>query len=281
MSDTPKMNVVVIGAMKAATSSVCAYLEDCPEVYMVPGSDPNYFSDEDQFARGVGWYESLLAERTTERLCAEGSNDYAARRLFPDAAERMYAYNPDMKIIYMARHPIARIISHWLQNRSDMGHVTAPIVDEAIEQRYDFYVSKSLYWENLQMYRNWFDDRQIFVGFLEDLHADQDAFYSSLTKFLGIEPTEQVLRGHQNKSADKKVASPLLNNLLNNPAVKMLKPLVPRKMKNFIRKDVLVQKAPKAVTLGPAAHASVMETVAEDSRLFLQYCKKPEDFWRF
>jgi hypothetical protein len=55
------MNAVVIGAMKMATSSICSYLEACPDVYMVPESDPNYFSGDDQFERGVEWYEGLLA----------------------------------------------------------------------------------------------------------------------------------------------------------------------------------------------------------------------------
>ncbi len=85
-----------------------------------------------------------------------------------------------------------------------MGHVTAPTVDEAIAQRYDFYGSKSLYWENLQMYREWFDDSQIFVGFLEDLHANPGAFFATLTEFLGIGPAEEFLRLHQNKSEGKK-----------------------------------------------------------------------------
>ena len=101
MNRAPKMNAAVIGAMKAATSSICSYLEACPDVYMVPESDPNYFSDDDQFERGVEWYEGLLASRTTERFCAEGSNNYAAKRLFPHAAKRMHAYNPEIKLFYM------------------------------------------------------------------------------------------------------------------------------------------------------------------------------------
>jgi hypothetical protein len=161
-----------------------------------------------------------------------------------------------------------------------MGHVTAPTVDEAIAQRYDFYGSKSLYWENLQMYREWFDDSQIFVGFLEDLHANPGAFFATLTEFLGIGPAEEFLRLHQNKSEGKKVASPILNRLSKNLAVDMIKLLVPRKLKDFLRTEVLVQKAPKTVTLGPAAYDKVMEEMAEDSRQFLQFCQKPTDYWR-
>jgi hypothetical protein len=114
-----------------------------------------------------------------------------------------------------------------------MGHVTAPTVDEAIAQRYDFYVSKSLYWENLQMYREWFDDSQIFVGFLEDLHADPGAFFATLTEFLGIGPAEEFLRVHQNKSEGKKVASPILNRLSKKPGRGHDKAACPSQTKRF------------------------------------------------
>lgn len=162
-----------------------------------------------------------------------------------------------------------------------MGHVTAPTVDEAIAQRYDFYVSKSLYWENLQMYREWFDDSQIFVGFLEDLYADPGAFFATLTEFLGIGPAEEFLRVHQSKSEGKKVASPILNRLSKNLAVDMIKLLVPRKLKDFLRTEVLVQKALKTVTLWVQRPMTiVMEEMAEDSRQFFQFCQKPTDYWR-
>jgi len=62
--------------------------------------------------------------------------------------------------------------------------------------------------------------------------------------------------------------------------VDMIKLLVPRKLKDFLRTEVLVQKAPKTVTLGPAAYDKVMEEMAEDSRQFLQFCQKPTDYWR-
>lgn len=47
---------LVIGAMKAATLTVCAYLEDHPEVYCIPGREPNYFSHDSNYKKGLEWY---------------------------------------------------------------------------------------------------------------------------------------------------------------------------------------------------------------------------------
>ena len=56
---------IVIGAMKAATSTICSYLEDHPDTYMVPRAEPNYFSRDENFARGDAWYDAHFAPRTT------------------------------------------------------------------------------------------------------------------------------------------------------------------------------------------------------------------------
>ena len=52
---------IVIGAMKCGSSTVCAYLEDHPDIFMVPRAEPKFFSHDENFARGTDWYESLFA----------------------------------------------------------------------------------------------------------------------------------------------------------------------------------------------------------------------------
>ena len=129
-----KPDFVVIGAMKCGTSTVCAYLEDHPQVFMVPSMDPNYFSDPDRFRRGPEWYLDLFAGRTDERIMGEGSNSYTSAAMFPGTARRLAEFNPDMRIVYIVRHPIKRMISAWVQNRADKGDDAPPDLDTAISQ---------------------------------------------------------------------------------------------------------------------------------------------------
>jgi hypothetical protein len=54
---------VVIGAMKAGTVSLRHYLDGHPDVFMGSGGmfgEPNFFAAEQNWPRGLGWYESAF-----------------------------------------------------------------------------------------------------------------------------------------------------------------------------------------------------------------------------
>ncbi len=53
-------NFLIIGAMKAGTTSLYSYLKTHPQVYMPVNKEPNFFSNEAEWKRGLGWYESLF-----------------------------------------------------------------------------------------------------------------------------------------------------------------------------------------------------------------------------
>jgi hypothetical protein len=53
-------NFLIIGAMKAGTTSLHSYLTTHPEIYMSIKKEPNYFSSEKNWSKGVEWYESFF-----------------------------------------------------------------------------------------------------------------------------------------------------------------------------------------------------------------------------
>ena len=146
IDDFVRPDFIVIGAMKCGTSTVCAYLEDHPNVFMVPNSEPNFFSRDVNFSKGAAWYSALFQSRTNEVICGEGSNSYSHCTNFPHAASRMASYNPKLKIVYLVRHPLERIISAWIQERSDSGDVVPDTLERALTERSKRFVEPSLYW---------------------------------------------------------------------------------------------------------------------------------------
>jgi hypothetical protein len=48
-------NFLVIGAMKSGTSSLAAYLDAHPDVWMAPTKELHFFDDPDNWAKGVEW----------------------------------------------------------------------------------------------------------------------------------------------------------------------------------------------------------------------------------
>lgn len=274
-----QMDMIVIGAMKAATSTVCAYLEDHPDVFMVPNCEPNYFSHDTNFAKGPDWYAHFLEGHQSETLCAEGSNDYAARDLYPECAQRMAAYNPKMRIIYMVRHPLKRISSAWVQNRTDAGDVVPPTLDRAVREKAELFVGQSRYWHNLAPYREAFGDAQIFVGFMEDLNRDPAAFFANLCAFLEISPQDTIERGHLNKSSGKRMPNQAYTVMKGLPFIETIKSLFPQSVIQGVKDAVLTNKVEAPPQFSDAVKAEILEVLRPDAQALLAHCGKAPDFW--
>ena len=274
------MDVIVIGAMKAATSTVCAFLEDHPDVFMVPNCEPNYFSHDSNFSKGPDWYANFVQGRTTEGLTGEGSNDYAARDLYPETAARMKAHNPHARIIYMVRHPLKRISSAWVQNRTDAGDAVPPTLDRAVQELSDLFLGQSRYWHNLEPFRAAFPDSQIFVGFMEDLQRDPDAFFADLCGFLDIAPRNKVERGHLNKSSGKRMPNRAYTVMKSVPLIETIKSVFPQTMIQGVKDAILTKKVDVPPEFSAAVKADLIKVLEPDAKALLAHCGKASDFWR-
>jgi hypothetical protein len=271
---------VLIGAMKSATSTVSAFLEDHPAVYMVPRHEPNYFSHDENYAKGREWYESHFSNRTDELVCGEGSNYYSARSLYPEAARRMYRHNPDLRLIYVVRHPIDRIASAWIQNRADGGDEVPPTLDEAVRAMPERFIGQSRYWHNLEPYRDLFGDQNIFIGFMEDLKRDPETFFGSLCDFLGVSRLGAT-RPHLNMSAGKVIPTPAYTRVNRLPCVPIVKAVLPQALKTAVKDKILSGKVGGRPQFSEQTRTELVRILEPDSCKLLRHCGKSIEFWRF
>lgn len=273
---------IVIGAMKCGTSTLCAYLEDHPDIFMVPKAEPNFFSHDTNFDRGTEWYERFFAGQEGAKLRGEGSNAYASGQMFPHSATRMAAYKPDLKLIYVVRHPVKRIVSAWIQNRIDMGDKIAPTLDRAVREMPERYLGQSLYWQNLSRYRALFPDSQIHVGFMEDLKSDPDSFFAGICDFLGVAPAPRIRRDHVNPSAGKAMPSAAYSVVNGLPMMGILKSLMPRRLRRGIRDRFLTRRITNGSQpdFDPSTRDWLRAQLGPDSAAFLAHCGRPADHWR-
>src|SRR5687767_10224357 len=68
-------NLVVIGAMKSATSSLHHYLNLHPEISMSETKELDFFVEDKNWPRGIEWYESQFS---AARIRGESSPNYTA-----------------------------------------------------------------------------------------------------------------------------------------------------------------------------------------------------------
>ena len=270
-------DLIIIGAMKCATSMVSVYLEDHGDVFMYKGS-PNYFSNDRVFARGPDWYDGLFAGAGPGQLTGEGSNDYAAAAMYPDAAARLAAHAPEARLVYMVRHPVDRLVSAWIQNRADQGDAVPPTLDRAIAEMPERFVDQSLYWHQLERYRAHFADARIFVGFVEDLEADRAAFFARLCGFLGIPPAP-VARPRVNVSQGKRVPGRAYSTIRAVPGLGALARLIPRGARHWVKDRLLSRPVTTRPEFSPQVRADLLAKLAPDAAALLAHCAKPADFW--
>src|SRR5436190_12136822 len=96
---------VVIGAMKAGTTSLWHYLRAHPRVYMPRIKELRYFQKGGALSRGLAWYEAQFAAAEPGQLAGEASPGYTKYPHQTGVPERMAAVIPDARLVYVVRDP--------------------------------------------------------------------------------------------------------------------------------------------------------------------------------
>jgi len=107
-------NFFVIGAMKAATTTLHALLHQHPQVFCTHPKETFFFSNDARFARGIEWYAHTYFHGA-ERYPARGESTTHYLYWSNKVAPRMAESYPDGQIglIAVLRDPVARAYSHY------------------------------------------------------------------------------------------------------------------------------------------------------------------------
>jgi nitrogen fixation protein len=178
-------NFIVIGAMKAGTTSLFRWLQSQPEVFTSPIKEPNFFSSERVWLKGIHWYESLFQGSCEWQLRGEASVSYTAPRLSECVSDRIASLIPDCRLIYVVRHPIDRARSHY-RHQVQRGRERRPL-NVALQNLASEYIQYSLYWSCLRPYTERFHREQICVVRLEDLIGGESDGWGIVLQHLGLD----------------------------------------------------------------------------------------------
>jgi hypothetical protein len=175
---------LVIGTQKAGTTSVWEFLRRHPQVFMPDVKELNFFIEEGSWHKGIDWYRSLFAGARPDQQIGEASPGYTMFPIFSGAPARIAAVIPDVKLLYMVRHPIERMRSSYLQSVAT-GLETRPMREALLLSSQ--YVTLSLYALQIEQFLEHFDRSQLLVEKSEDLAADAAATLGRVQDFLGID----------------------------------------------------------------------------------------------
>ena len=193
---------VVIGAMKAGTTSLHGMLSGHPDIFMSREKELHFFTEAANLPRGEGWYRSHF--RTDRRLCGETSPSYAAWPRHKRVPERMRSLIPEARLIYCVRDPIERALSHY-KHALATGVQRRP-VDEGI--LHEAYLRQGRYHTQLQRYLGaGFPLERIHLVQSEDLRHRRREVVADVLRFLEVDPDrlEPVARRDWHVSDRKRV----------------------------------------------------------------------------
>jgi hypothetical protein len=202
----PLPDFLIIGAQKAGTTALYAYLRWHPGITGPSFKEVSYF--DRHYARGERWYRAHLPARSRSRLVGEASPSYLFHPLAP---ERVAALIPDARLIALLRDPVDRAFSHY-QHEVSLGREPLSF-EEALDREEErmsgevermirepsyfshawwnyTYAARGLYAEQLERWFAVFPREQLLVLVSEEMLDDPAETYPRVLDFLGADGHE-------------------------------------------------------------------------------------------
>ncbi len=267
------IQLMIVGAQKAGTSSLLRYLAQHPEIVTHSQPEMTFFLQEREYSRGYEWaftkyFAKPLIEKGKSGSQGDAADDNKAenkdKRLIAknvmvmhssDIMERIYAHNPMITLVVLLREPVARAYSaYWWARRS--GWETLKTFEEAIaaeearlkegwfKWRQCAYRHNSVYYPHVQNLINKFGVTRLHFVFTEDLKENAQAVCQRLFNQLSIHADFEPVIVHQHNRAAMP-RSERFNFLFtqflasHNPMRRAIRKLVPDATAYKLRKAIL------------------------------------------
>jgi hypothetical protein len=200
-----KIDFLIVGAQKAGTTSLFAYLQHSPMLFLPDVKEVHYF--DLNYHQPLRWYHDFFSGlgQNNGVLYGEASPYYIYHPLVP---KRAYEYNPNLKLILLLRDPIERAISHYhhsiklgLEQEKDMEKAfakeaeritqdTRKMISGEIEfsplHQHFSYVDRSIYTPQIQRWLNYFPEEQMMVIQSEAFFAAPEKTLKKIEHFLNV-----------------------------------------------------------------------------------------------
>ncbi len=224
---------LVIGAMKAGTTSLHRYLGAHPDIFMSETKELDFFVESKNWPLGWEWYCGQFEPGRQMTARGEASTNYTKYPSFPGVPERIANFLPEVRLVYVLRDPVERIVSHVLHMwgaRGVVGALERDVLDGHV-------VACSRYALQLESYLEWFSPDQILVVFSGDLRHDRIRTLQRTGAFIGVADAwpDEVGVEHGKTSSDKAL---LTLGLANLPSATELPLQVRRQLADVLLPDV-------------------------------------------
>jgi hypothetical protein len=186
------IDFIGIGAPKCGTTWLSAQLEAHPQIGFAPNKEIYYFADTilrrmaNQelrcFERGVAWYHEQFPTLGGAITCR---GEFCPAYLYSEeAAARIAAYRPDIKLLVCLRPPVEMIYSWYWYNRNAVVASLPESFEEMMES--PFLRDLGCFARHLRPYLNLFPAKNILVVQFGAIRRDPDHVRHGVYEFLNV-----------------------------------------------------------------------------------------------
>jgi len=203
-----RLDFILAGAQKSGTTALHYFLSRHPSINMGDQQEIHFFDSDALFVLEAD-YEQLhkhyppLAPSTI-------AGDCTPSYLYHEPAmQRIWTYNPKIKLLILLRNPVDRAFAHWNMQRyrgrepldffdairEEQTRITGAPPAEA---RRFAYVERGFYGGQLERVFKFFPREQVTIVKFEDFQKNQPETLASIFSFLGRKPLRSVRNKDRN-----------------------------------------------------------------------------------
>lgn len=208
---------VILGAPKAGTTSLAAWLGKHPRAYLPAVKEISYF--DLHFSKGRDWYADQFVASPPGALRGDATPAY----LYSDAAlDRLHGANPDARLLVLLREPVDRMWSHHAYNQA-LGLEPRSFERAIAKERKDptnapyglpvGYFACSRYVDRLEAITRRFPREQLLVMLFDELRASPQSVFDKACAHLSLESVPVPEQGRA-RNAGRQPRSALLQHAL-------------------------------------------------------------------
>ena len=197
-----KPTFLCIGVQKAGTTSLINYLSQHPDIFMKK-RELHFFDKTDKLTKSkIIKYEN---EFETEKLIVgEKTPSYNYLQF---AMNRIYKYNPNIKLILILREPISRAFSQYNMNLANKKKTLNDVNNKQMIRDFEkeqniklselknngnHYIARGKYDEIISFILFKFSRKNLYIGIAEEIRADKQKYYNDIISFLGAEKLNKI-----------------------------------------------------------------------------------------
>jgi hypothetical protein len=203
-----RLDFVLAGAQKSGTTALHYFLSKHPSITMGDQQEIHFFDNDPLFVSGMDYEELHKHYRALGPSTIAG--DCTPSYIYHEpAAERIWKYNPKIKLLVLLRNPVDRAFAHWnmqqFRGREPLDFFDAVREEKTriagappAEARRFAYIDRGFYGQQLERLFRFFPREQVKAVKFEEFKEKQGETLTSIFSFLDVKPLRSVRRKDRN-----------------------------------------------------------------------------------